>query len=987
MTYVADLTEAAKAGPSFGLWAPGFLWIDDVTLERVGNEVKLTEAPVFDKEESPIEPPAALGDGAIHCPRCSYRNMPGWKKCYACGADLETKTIEATGPPTKLITSFEQKNPFSAGAMVAEHATEGTHALRLDNQLAIMDGKQNWEGYDFLKVDMYGGAKDPIPLYMEIQDTGTTGYWTRVNYNAIVPPGASTLTIPLKQLYVGEKARPGRNVILSGITRLVFAATSPKPAPFYIDNLRLERDLTGGKAGFEGLYAFDLGPGGSPVLDGFRPLTPATIYSKGRGFGLKDAKIWRDFNVLQPDPLYQDYLCIESGGIAIDVPNGKWRDVMNIDAAAGFWGETQAYRQRTVLAQGKPVVNERMSFDDAQKKYYAFWDKDDLPAQNVFDKYDKGHFSEKTFDVDVTNGQLFVEFKGENTANSVSSFIAFPVEKAAEGAKFLEYARERRRFYFDNSFKRVLHRATGEPLAPSAADSAQGAVLFQRDLMKDLFYDDTPGRSETGKPLTGDGFQGQVVTLVAGVAPLKDLGPVKLAVSDLSGAGGNSIPANAVEIGYGSYRVSRVTMDGAVYTIEPRWILPKTELEMPKGVTRSLWLTIHVPANTAPGVYEGKLLVTQAGSAALSMPMRFTVRKGTLDAVTIPVGPFGGSIRAPWIEGDPESQRAAEQLYEKSLRLLRERNFTMFSGIPTIPYEIKDGHPTLHFYEADRQMRQAKNLGFVAVSSYGAGIGGITAYFQDLDKMKASGYSNYTSFIRAVYNKVQQHARENDWITVFWNIGDEPLGEELNRSLENAKAYRAAFPKGPPYFTVPTSLNAGKDATDPNFQLVKTLSMPAIGAFDDAGIRMLLAEGGEWGSYNGGNRWTYGTHLYKGVTEFGMKFRITWHWNIVAGDPYYALDSREDDYAWANSSPGGKLVPSIEFARICAGLDDYRALTTAARLAKAKAGTPAAKAAESLIGARMASFHLADKDHDALFGIDDWEKFRKQLYDALEALQ
>ena len=101
LTYVADITQASKVGPSFGLWAPGFLWIDDVSMERVGADVKLTEAPVLDKEE-PLEPPGPLGPGAIHCPRCKYRNMPEWKKCYACGASLTETKVEATRPAGKV---------------------------------------------------------------------------------------------------------------------------------------------------------------------------------------------------------------------------------------------------------------------------------------------------------------------------------------------------------------------------------------------------------------------------------------------------------------------------------------------------------------------------------------------------------------------------------------------------------------------------------------------------------------------------------------------------------------------------------------------------------------------------------------------------------------------------------------------------------------------------------------------------------------------
>jgi hypothetical protein len=53
--------------------------------------------------------------------------------------------------------------------------------------------------------------------------------------------------------------------------------------------------------------------------------------------------------------------------------------------------------------------------------------------------------------------------------------------------------------------------------------------------------------------------------------------------------------------------------------------------------------------------------------------------------------------------------------------------------------------------------------------------------------------------------------------------------------------------------------------------------------------------------------------------------------NIVAGDPYYALDCREDDYAWCNSSPAGDLIPSVHFEQLREGLDDYRRLLTLTR--------------------------------------------------------
>ena len=163
--------------------------------------------------------------------------------------------------------------------------------------------------------------------------------------------------------------------------------------------------------------------------------------------------------------------------------------------------------------------------------------------------------------------------------------------------------------------------------------------------------------------------------------------------------------------------------------------------------------------------------------------------------------------------------------------------------------------------------------------------------------------------------------------------------------------------------------------------------MPSWNLHDEASVNLIHRLGGDWAFYNGGNRWTYGAYMYKAAKEYGMKFRIAWHWNNVAGNPYYALDCREDDYAWCNSSPDGRLIPSVEFERLREGLDDYRRLLTLARLATENSANPASRTARGLIAERMAAFHLGQREHDELFPADDWSVFRRQVDDAIEALR
>ena len=78
----------------------------------------------------------------------------------------------------------------------------------------------------------------------------------------------------------------------------------------------------------------------------------------------------------------------------------------------------------------------------------------------------------------MTDGQLNLEFQGENWACSVSAVVIFPVEKAALGQAFLSYVEAKRRFYFDNYYKRVLPAPAGDPFA---ATFDMPFLVFQPD--------------------------------------------------------------------------------------------------------------------------------------------------------------------------------------------------------------------------------------------------------------------------------------------------------------------------------------------------------------------------------------------------------------------------------------------------------------------------------------------------------------------------
>ncbi len=478
LNYVAEVKEAVNAGPSFGLMAPGYFWIDDVSMELVGEDVPLTPQPVLGAEEAPIEPPGELAPGWVRCPECGYRNMPAWHKCYACGCALAAKAVTPAGPKIKPVTSFEEaKNPFDSGTLVEAHATDGNKALRIDRSYACMDGHFDWSGYDYLKADLYTDSPDPMQLYIEIRDGQTRDYWTRVNYMTVIPPGQSTLILPLKQLYVGEKSRPGRMLLTNDITRFVFNIGDQPAAPLFVDNMRLEREESGERVHFDGLYAFSFGPATSPLMDGFTPHHPRhALQQRAR---------------LRPERRP----CLARLRRAATRPALPGFHLHRIRRAGGRRAQRQVpcireYRQPFRLLGGVPGLprarhpgagqesrGRSHGLRSCKQHYFRLLGHEDLPSENTFDSYQKTLLpgegvrrggEQRAVAAGIPGGELGVQrIRGDHLPGG---------EGGGRQRASCEYVEDRRRFYFDNYFKRMLHRPSRRPAAACRPRTSSAAM-------------------------------------------------------------------------------------------------------------------------------------------------------------------------------------------------------------------------------------------------------------------------------------------------------------------------------------------------------------------------------------------------------------------------------------------------------------------------------------------------------------------------------
>ncbi len=890
----------------------------------------------------------------------------------------------AAGPPVKVLFDFENGKvaPFDGGTITSENAPQGKSGLLVEKGATVCDQPQDWSGYDYLKIDVFNPQDELAMLNLEIRDAQSRDYWTRVNYSTVLPPGRSTVSLPT-DIYVGEKSRPGRPLVSNMVTRLVLA---PEKWPVVFDNIRLER-IDVASVQFPGLQAFDFGLPKSPVMRGYRAVDPSIAYTKGRGFGfIGDTP--RAFDGFQPDALFQDFVVASGAAFRVDVPNGRYHVIMNIDCPGGFWGEVQTYTHRQVTANGKPVVDEKMDLAQFEKSYFRNAMQEDLPGLDTFQQYVQKMFNIKQFDVDVTDGKLDLGFQSDgNWGITLSALVLYPADKMEQGQKFWDWTTEQRKNQFNDYFKQIVPKATG------AKAPADGYVLFTRGMTMANAFDGP--RQEDAIPADGLSYalaKGEEQAINFALQPGSDIGEIDLALSDFAGPNGAKLDAKTFASGWIDYRINRVTMEGSVYTVGPRYWRP---LPAPSAkVTRNFWVRAKITNDAAPGKYAGKITVKPKNGPSKEIPVSLTVLPFALDEVTdIAAGPWGAGIGLPW-PSDSASQQWEWQMFEKCLTSLRENGFTTVTALPNISVRAAAGKVTFDFTRADKEMKALRDHGYTQmVSSYGASGLGYNMYGSaagpDEQAARNAGFPNMESFLKAIYGGIEEHAAKANWVPVAWNLCDEPLGDAAVGSAKNAALHdkvRRDLNLKYQTFMGATSMT-GNDPTNPHYGLVTSLTMPSLNLHDADSIKLIRDKGHQFSFYNGGNRWTYGRYMKALVEKYGLAYRVSWHLNVTAGNPYYALDAREDDYCWYNTNQQQAMVPSLSLlGNILPGLNDYRYLSTLQRLIKEKSNSPAAAQAKAVYDQQINLVAGKDRDSfDAQKFIADRQTVTKAILSLVEA--
>lgn len=926
------------------------------------------------------------------------------KVLYSFEGDDEGKYLLEDWPP-----EFKGK---SAMKVVGEHVTQGKNALCLDSRapagnVQFSGFDPDWDRFDTLAFDVFNSADKPVKVQGWIRPVSeTAGWWDRHNYERVLKPGSNSVKLSLG----GMTHSKGKLIDLSQIASFNIAIDRQT---VFIDNIRLVKGVE--EVQVKGIRKFDFGPARSAGMPGFTSANSTSSYTKGRGWGwLPGGRFGRDFDMMEmlgrhrpPDDLCRDFVMPVHATFAVDLLNGEYCVWVMLGPPGNGWG--QYFRHRTVTAEGRIVVDERYDVESFKKHEFQFEDTEDLPGDDLWEKYINVLFQPKIFDVNVQDNQLTLVFDSHDDwwSHMLNGLVIYPKSEEQRGARWLAEFNLRRKEQFDSLHVENLPPAPKPYEDVTERDKSRGYVRFVHSPDRDIQINSVPTSEEVKASLKLLASPGEYEDGCFGIYPLKDCGKVKVTVSDLKGAGGTTIPAARIRLLVQRYKGLN---HDAIYTITPKYLdtIPAVGVAIRPGVTRSLWLVVHVPEDARAGIYKGKVTLEFSDGKRDRVDVSLTVWPIKLVELDFPMGMFivGPSVNYFNLDNSGES-------YWKEWKDILEdlRTHGMTSLDPSVGMrisKISGGRADIDFSKLDRLMEMVKAAGFrQELMGYAMKLGFrlMIKPGMDLDGIaRKYGVQSYAELVKAWSLGVREHAKRKEWLPICWCTDDEYIVHPGSYPEKLSELHRILQDNAPGFRFV--ALDSVYLESKPKFAPAREKMLRDIDTFGAGVHSPRLAEvvrkaGRRLWLYNTGmNRFTFGTYMFFARNKYNVKGFFQWVYPLVGTyTPHYLASHRESNYGVVYPSTKGLRATPL-WERIRAGCDDHRYLETAQHLIeKARAagkGISEAKALEATIQKTLSKLKFGKPKADAFAGEGralnpmspkEMEIFRKAVAEGIVVLQ
>ncbi|MFC1582283.1 glycoside hydrolase domain-containing protein [Planctomycetota bacterium] len=479
---------------------------------------------------------------------------------------------------------------------------------------------------EFIRVLMTNPNAGRITLWFRVYDSSDIK--EGAEYGVPVDPGTETAVLPLANMI---RKKNGIAIDTTKISR-IDVAMDPRGEAAVILFESIETARVFGK--IKGLRAFDFGEGSA--FPGMVGVTAQSAYTPERGWGLTSTEGFAGKQRKYQFGISGDGLNGNSS-FAVDLENGTY-EVQVI----GYGINWQSIRNHgySIDAEGANAISVEINQDNyyTTKHFLYGYDRIFDPERPVYDQYFKEYFAPHVFEVEVTDGQLNLNFKDM----MVCGAWLYPADTKKEAGKVVDGFREEEAYLFAKRGMHVVFDTEPEKECGTAADKDRGYVLFARDFQYRVYPDYVPETEELLADIEAWAAPGEYEPITFCIRPLADLKDITVTVSDLASANGAAIPASAIEIGLAKQIMFSVA--GNKHKPTPHLVVPAVPVSAPTNYNRQFWLTLHVPDKAAAGEYKGEVRIACQGGQGTALPLTVNVYPFKLEKAGVSMGVWDNNI-------------------------------------------------------------------------------------------------------------------------------------------------------------------------------------------------------------------------------------------------------------------------------------------------------------------------------------------------------
>lgn len=678
-------------------------------------------------------------------------------------------------------------------------------------------------------------------------------------------------------------------------------------------------------AGNDGVFRYDFGSTSSPLRKGFRLVAPG----KGQGYQWQTQGKLKSYankiidslenkrrQSIEPPPTYFNE-------VSCDYVSGSKDALLTLKVPAG------RYMAWALCGPaGRPAGD-------------FVWNIQ-IGSENI-NNHGKFSVTEVTFPVTANEKGATITIKSANSW-LLNALILVPEKQWTAFKKSEEFCTLRQEIFMLPADKLKKWKEIPQPIIRnstgvkwSVQHRKDGFGIFRRGFNDPVFPSELPKQYEIGTPLRCFAAGGELESLTFTVHALKNLQAVSLKASALTGPGGKKLAAPELRyIRYMLVRPHYTVLDK--YFEAPDIVMPyRKAMALEKGRNLRFWLTVKVPAGTAPGIYRGNV-VLKCDNVVKNLPL--TVKVLGFDLKKDPDKIYSIYYNMPMPEIgklDPHTAAWLKNKRETELAGLKEAGF---NGI-TLGFWASKRKTGDIFILFDRFRHSAKLLQKYGITapvpaSYGEG----RLYADNMKKRLPPHLSGMTMPNEAYFKDVEhviksifaEYKKNPDWPEPLIYLTDEPdcmptvvaylkrLGEIVKRN--GGRTYVTADPANKlfaPLFDVVDVWAPSQFTLKPEQMREWKKKRP--------GTEFWCYPNSVCGSNNhvtpAGARMTFGYGFWK--SEF--KALIPWMYQSIGGNQWNYLDAARMDFLNRTDNDGSP-IPAMNFLCYREGIDDVRYIYT-----------------------------------------------------------